>query len=110
MTMFPARRPLRTEAVPTAATSAPDLAVMPPAMIDAAFACEGADPGLFFPTSEGDLHRALRLCRTCPVMAQCHDFGTATKSVGVWGGELLRDGQTDKELFPVERGPRAKRA
>lgn len=110
MTMFPARRPLRTEAVPTVAASAPDLAVMPASMIDAVFACEGADPDLFFPTNADDLHRALRLCRACPVTAQCLDFGIATKSVGVWGGELLRDGRTDKELFPVERGPRTKEA
>lgn len=110
MSMLPARRPLRTEDVPVALASPIDIPLMPAAMLDATFGCEGADPDLFFPNNSDHLEQALRLCQTCPVQSQCRDFGVATKSVGVWGGVLLREGRPSRELFPVERGPRLKGA
>lgn len=108
MTLLPARRPLRTEDVPVGRASAADMPVMPVEMLDAPFGCEGADPDLFFPTTRDDLDEALAMCRSCPVTRQCHDFGVATASIGVWGGVLLQDGRPAGELFPVERGPRLK--
>lgn len=31
-------------------------------------------------------HRALAVCRVCPVQKQCLDFALSTSARGVWGG------------------------
>jgi len=58
-------------------------------------ACVGEDPALFFApdyweTTEQKRAREARaklICRTCPVQAQCLEFGlAASEGHGVWGG------------------------
>ena len=55
-------------------------------------ACIGHDPDLFFPISEEGIGRvqaeiAKQVCHTCPVLAQCLAWATASAiPYGVWGG------------------------
>lgn len=57
-------------------------------------ACRGDDPEKWFPAKSAAIHAdpAVRICRGCPVRAQClrHalDFG---EDYGVWGGLTERE-------------------
>ena len=54
-------------------------------------ACRGQGPALFFPSLGGNNAAAQVICRTCPVRAECLDFGLADDSLsGVWGGVSSR--------------------
>lgn len=59
--------------------------------------CRGADVDLFFPVPRGDgfapdYRPALEICRGCPVLLPCREFGKDEKQ-GVYGG-----------LTPYDRG------
>lgn len=48
-------------------------------------------PDLFHPVSYApDISKALDLCRVCPVIVQCGDFGDELKATGIWGGKLRK--------------------
>ncbi len=48
--------------------------------------CTG-ETRLFFSTTDGDVERARKACRQCPVRQQCYSYAMADSSlVGVWGG------------------------
>lgn len=47
-------------------------------------ACRGHDPEIWF--DEDRLERAVAICNTCPVIAECRDFGRRS-TAGVWAGE-----------------------
>jgi WhiB family transcriptional regulator, redox-sensing transcriptional regulator len=56
-------------------------------------ACKTAEPDLFFPISSpaatggSDAARALAICGSCPVRAECLEYAMATSQVhGIWGG------------------------
>jgi hypothetical protein len=36
---------------------------------------------------------AMAFCATCPVQVECLDYAQKWKFDGVWGGQLLQDGQ-----------------
>jgi WhiB family transcriptional regulator, redox-sensing transcriptional regulator len=61
-------------------------------------ACRGHDPELFFPVSavgpgRADTEDAKRVCRTCPVLAECLEWAIASAiPFGVLGG-LSEDGR-----------------
>ncbi len=40
-----------------------------------------------------DLRAALRVCRSCPVVAACGAYGREIRGYGRWGGHLLRNGR-----------------
>lgn len=48
--------------------------------------CAQTDPELFFPVVGGSGREAKRLCRPCPVRAQCLTFALEHHERGVWGG------------------------
>jgi WhiB family redox-sensing transcriptional regulator len=54
--------------------------------------CIGEDPELFFPIGTSppaaeQSARAKRICRACPVRAECLEWSLATyQDAGVWGG------------------------
>lgn len=53
--------------------------------MDAA-ACRGVDPELFFPEGRGSQATpAVKVCSTCPVMAECFEYGK-NEQYGVYGG------------------------
>lgn len=55
-------------------------------------ACLDADPEAFFPDRGGDVSPAKRLCRVCPVRAECLDYAVSTNQLyGVWGGMSERE-------------------
>jgi len=55
-------------------------------------ACRRADPDWFFPTPEDDPHAALRVCRGCPVSAECLDWALETRvRYGIWGGRTAQE-------------------
>lgn len=63
-------------------------------------ACQGADDGLFFPgtTGKANAAKALRICRTCEVRAECLQHAlTAVEQYGVWGGK------TEQELREMRK-------
>lgn len=43
----------------------------------------------FVPDSKVEAADAIAVCTGCAVRAECLTYGLATKSFGVWGGELL---------------------
>lgn len=53
-------------------------------------ACRGSDPALFYPAPGGEsAATALRVapvCGTCPVRAECHEWGVLHEEAGWWGG------------------------
>lgn len=68
--------------------------------------CEGEDVNLFFDdylSSEEAFNYVNKLCAECPVKTACLNFGMGTKSVGVWGGELLQQGViVDASIYEEE--------
>ncbi len=52
-------------------------------------ACRGADPEIWFPvkSAASESEQAARICRGCPVRAQClHHALAFCEQYGVWGG------------------------
>jgi WhiB family transcriptional regulator, redox-sensing transcriptional regulator len=53
-------------------------------------ACREMDSWIFFPegrTNEGDVRWAKRICRDCPVRAECQEWALSRhEEYGVWGG------------------------
>jgi len=72
---------------------------------DGACGKPGVDPELFFPKSREKLKEARwgSVCDSCPVLAQCAEFGAKTGSVGVWGGKYLGEFQGVGENGPGAR-------
>ena len=70
------------------------------------WACLGADPELFWPTTEEALTEAAALCSRCPARAACARRGAEAREWGVWGGLLLNRGKPTGELFPVTKPER----
>lgn len=56
--------------------------------------CRREDAELWFAERSGDIERAKTLCRTCPLQSPCLE-GALDRGEpwGVWGGEVLVDGQ-----------------
>ncbi|PWJ23302.1 transcription factor WhiB [Branchiibius hedensis] len=49
--------------------------------------CTQTDPEIFFPEKGGSTKEAERICRRCPVAAECLDQALANdERFGVWGG------------------------
>lgn len=55
--------------------------------------CFDADPALFDPADVDALERAQAICRDCPVRDVCLQIGIARSEWGVWGGQLLENGE-----------------
>jgi WhiB family transcriptional regulator, redox-sensing transcriptional regulator len=58
------------------------------------YPCQTVDPDLWFAETPAGVEEAKRLCRECPIRLSC--LATALRRVeawGVWGGELVADGQ-----------------
>jgi Transcription factor WhiB len=59
-------------------------------------ACRSIDPELFFPKKGGEIHSAVKICKACPVLAEClaHACDLQLRSVyvlhGVWAGRPQR--------------------
>jgi len=75
-------------------------------------ACRGADLAVFFSPDDERGHardrreaQARRICRPCPVLAQCRDHALAVgEPYGVWGGMTEGDRRTHRRRF--RRGER----
>ena len=53
--------------------------------------CRGADPAQFVNGNVEAMRKVARtICSQCPVREPCYDYGRLTRSVGVWGGHVLR--------------------
>lgn len=62
--------------------------------------CRGLNTNLFFEGYESDPITAGEIdtmCSKCPVIKECHEFGTKNKLFGVYGGFYLSNGQIDKK-------------
>lgn len=56
--------------------------------------CTGTDPELFFAESNAVLQLAKQVCAPCPVRTRCLAGALARREPwGVWGGQLLADGE-----------------
>jgi WhiB family redox-sensing transcriptional regulator len=54
--------------------------------------CAQTDPALFFPEKGGSTREAKKVCRECPVVAQCLEWALeAGEEHGVWGGMSERE-------------------
>jgi len=55
-------------------------------------ACQGIDPGIFYPASDDDAEEAKAICATCPVRQPCLEHSLATRErEGIWGGLTERE-------------------
>lgn len=53
--------------------------------------CVEVDTDIFFPEKGGTPEPALRVCRLCPVAAECLDYALArNERFGIWGGVTER--------------------
>lgn len=101
--------PMKTAPVP-AATSKPAATVTTVAYTDPitrseaqSWACNGADPAIFWPTTQAALDQARGLCAGCPLRSRCAARGVEGREWGVWGGHLLDRGRVTTDLFPVTK-------
>lgn len=63
--------------------------------------CQTDDPELWFAERPAELGRAQRLCRECPIRAQCLEGALRRREPwGVWGGEIFERGR----VILVKRG------
>jgi WhiB family transcriptional regulator, redox-sensing transcriptional regulator len=54
--------------------------------------CRQVDPELFFPEKGGSTREAKRICRDCPVRAECLGFALENNErFGIWGGLSERE-------------------
>ena len=54
--------------------------------------CLGADPELFYPTTDDAAEEARAICTVCPVREPCLEYAiTAREKQGVWGGLTERE-------------------
>ena len=59
---------------------------------NAAWACAGIDPDVFFPTDDDGLAAAIAICDGCAVRTLCRTIAMARAESGVWGGVLIAEG------------------
>ena len=53
-------------------------------------ACASVDPELFYPEAGGSVAYAKRVCRSCPVTAECLEYALEIGDTwGVWGGKSV---------------------
>jgi hypothetical protein len=74
---------------------------------NAAWACAGSDPDLFFPQDANDLAEAIAVCHGCAVRNLCRSMGRARAESGVWGGVLLAEGMPQNAVKRRGRPPKA---
>lgn len=48
--------------------------------------CAQVDGDLWFPERGGSAAEAKRICRSCPVRAQCLELALEQRETGIWGG------------------------
>ena len=55
-------------------------------------ACNGLDPGIFFPETEESAEEAKSICALCPVRISCLEHALASRERdGVWGGTTEKE-------------------
>lgn len=61
--------------------------------------CREVDPELWFPEKGGSTREAKKLCRSCPVSAECLAYGLANnEQFGIWGGYTARQLRAGKAI------------
>jgi WhiB family redox-sensing transcriptional regulator len=73
-------------------------------------ACQGQDPGLFFPATvtgpaRAQVFAAKAVCFRCAVRAACLSYALATRQAGIWGGTT----QEERHAMRQPSGPLAHR-
>ena len=68
----------------------------------AAAACRGMDPAIFFPERGSNATKAKAVCEGCSVSTQCADAGMMDPH-GVWGGMAYRDRQAHRQHIGITR-------
>ena len=54
--------------------------------------CAQTDPEIFYPEKGGSTREPKRVCRACPVRAECLDYALAhDERFGIWGGFSERE-------------------
>ena len=76
----------------------------------AAAVCQHADPDIFYPKKGGSTAEAKRVCRGCPVRAECLAYALQHDelSFGVWGGLSVVERRRLKPRPGRRRGPKPK--
>lgn len=69
--------------------------------------CAETDPEAFFPEKGGSTREAKKVCRACPVRAECLEYALVTdQRFGIWGGLSERERRRLKRGEPVPHDPR----
>lgn len=81
-------------------------------------ACRGMDTARWFPEGKGNIADAIAICSTCPVKAECLQYGLYYEPTGILGGATERERQVmrsqrgislQKPEHASPRGPRRRR-
>jgi WhiB family redox-sensing transcriptional regulator len=65
--------------------------------------CGQTDPEEFFPEKGGTTALAKKICRSCPVTAQCLDYAlTHNEQFGIWGGRSPAERGVLLEEIPLD--------
>lgn len=79
-------------------------ALMDETLISASLPCHLVDPEVFFAEAPAEIEFAKTLCVDCPVRNQCLDGALTRREVcGVWGGELIVNGEVVARKRPRGR-------
>ena len=66
-----------------------------PHELGARAACYGSDVDAWFPDMVGGFRQenvqAMKICNTCPVMAECLEWALHHERYGIWGGTTPKD-------------------
>ena len=68
-------------------------------------ACRGYGSAMFFGSGRGASRRALALCESCPVAAECRAAAVAAGEQGVWGGTTAQQRRDRQAALVLDDGP-----
>lgn len=66
-------------------------------------ACRGMDPEVFLPAGPAQARRAIKVCATCPVTAECLEHAFECGEIGVWGGTTFQERKRMRPWEPKSR-------
>lgn len=71
--------------------------------------CQHHDPNMWFPTDDRfeqeNVARAKTICRSCPVINECAEWGVRHENYGIWGGMTANELDAERKRRGVKRDP-----
>jgi len=64
--------------------------------------CKGSDIDLFYPEDDKSFDKALEICKGCPVIDECRDYGLRNECYGVHGGLTPRQKTSQRKKLGIQ--------